>query len=162
MIPGLLLLIPASHAAIGVMNHLTGLLVPPRRIPKLDYSEGIPRECTTLVAVPCLLLSEAEVRRNVEALEIRYLGQPRPASALCAPDRFARRLRSLLMSTMSWSLSAPHLIQQLNQKYAPDQRGSFLHLHRHRVYNPSEGSWMGWERKRGKLMDLNNLLLGVL
>lgn len=55
-----------------------------------------------------------------------------------------------------------NLIEQLNQKYAPDKRGTFLHLHRHRVYNPSEESWMGWERKRGKLIDLNNLLLGAL
>ena len=77
-VPGLLLLIPASHAAIGIVNRLTSILVPPRRIPKLDYSEGIPAECTTLVAVPCLLLSEAEVRRNVDALEIRYLGNRDP------------------------------------------------------------------------------------
>ena len=77
-LPGLLLLIPASHAAIGIVNSLTGMVVPPRRMPKLDYSEGIPEECTTLVAVPCLLLSEAEVRRNVDTLEIRYLGNRDP------------------------------------------------------------------------------------
>ena len=159
-IPGLLLLIPASHAAIGIVNRLTNVLVPPRGIPKLDYSKGIPPEFTTLVAVPCLLLSEEEVRRNVDALEIRYLGNRDP------------HLHFALL-TDSPEASQPFdehdelvgicstLIQQLNQKYAPDEQGSFLHLHRHRVYNPSEGSWMGWERKRGKLMDLNNLLLGT-
>src|SRR6202453_4048353 len=36
--------------------------------------------------------------------------------------------------------------------------GSFHLFHRHRVYNPREEAWMGWERKRGKLMDLNRLL----
>ncbi|MGE5207163.1 MAG: glucoamylase family protein, partial [Chlamydiota bacterium] len=36
--------------------------------------------------------------------------------------------------------------------------GSFLLLHRHRVYDQREGVWMGWERKRGKLQDLNKLL----
>ncbi|MBV9342468.1 MAG: glycosyl transferase, partial [Acidobacteria bacterium] len=50
------------------------------------------------------------------------------------------------------------LIKELNEKYAEQQRGSFLMLHRHRVYNPREKVWMGWERKRGKLMDLNKLL----
>jgi hypothetical protein len=160
LLPGLLLLIPASHAAIGIVNHLTSIVVPPRRIPKLDYSQGIPRECTTLVAVPCLLLSEAEVRRNVDTLEIRYLGNRDPHlhfALLTDPPDASQPFdeRDELVGICST------LIDQLNQKYAPDGRGSFLHLHRHRVYNPSERSWMGWERKRGKLMDLNNLLLGT-
>ena len=159
-IAGLLLLIPASHAAIGMMNYLTGVLVPPRRIPRMDYSGGIPAECTTLVAVPCMLSSEAEVRRNVEALEIRYLGNRSPNLhfALLTDSPDARQPideQDGLVGTCS------ALIDQLNQKYARDDRGGFLHLHRHRVFNPSEGSWMGWERKRGKLMDLNSLLLGT-
>ena len=160
LVPGLLLLIPASHAAVGIVNRLTSILVPPRRLPKLDFSEGIPLECTTLVAVPCLLLSEAEVRRNVQALEIRYLGNRDPnlhfALLTDSPDASERfDEHDELVGTCST------LIDELNQKYARDEHGSFLHLHRHRVYNPSEGSWMGWERKRGKMMDLNSLLLGT-
>ena len=160
VLPGLLLLIPASHAAIGIVNYLTSMVVPPRRIPKMDYSQGIPPECTTLVAVPCLLLSEADVRRNVETLEIRYLGNRDPNlhfALLTDPPDASQPFdeHDDLVGICS------NLIDQLNQKYALDRRGSFLHLHRHRVYNPSERSWMGWERKRGKLMDLNNLLLGT-
>ena len=162
LLPGLLLLIPASHAAIGIVNQpyqhggaspansQAGLF---RRHPRAS--------ATTLVAVPCLLLSEAEVRRNVDTLEIRYLGNRDPhlhfALLTDSPDASQPfDEHDELVGICST------LIDQLNQKYAPDKRGSFLHLHRHRVYNPSEGSWMGWERKRGKLMDLNNLLLGRL
>ena len=160
LLPGLLLLIPASHAAIGIVNSLISMVVAPRRMPKLDFSEGIPRRYTTLVAVPCMLLSEAEVRRNVDTLEIRYLGNrdPHLHFALLTDSPDASQVfdeHDELVGICS------NLINQLNQKYAPDRGGSFLHLHRHRVYNPSEGSWMGWERKRGKLMDLNNLLLGA-
>ena len=159
LIPGLLLLIPASHAAIGIVNYLTSFLVSPRRIPKLDYSEGIPQEATTLVVVPCLLLSEAEVHRNVESLEIRYLANRDPnlhfALLTDSPDASqAFDEHDALVGICS------ALIDQLNQRYAQDKGGRFLHLHRHRVYNPSEGTWMGWERKRGKLMDLNRLLRG--
>ncbi len=157
--PGLLLLIPASHAAVGIVNRLTSMVVQPRRIPKMDFSLGIPAESSTLVAVPCLLLSEAEVRRNVQSLEIRYLSN-RDANLYFAlltdspdaPQRFDEH--DALVDICS------ALIDELNQKYAADGKGGFIHLHRHRVYNPSEGSWMGWERKRGKIMDLNNLLLG--
>ena len=52
------------------------------------------------------------------------------------------------------------LIIDLNQRYSAKRSGTFLHLHRHRVYNPREKGWMGWERKRGKLLDLNQLLRG--
>src|SRR2546427_5839218 len=38
--------------------------------------------------------------------------------------------------------------------------GGFFLFHRYRVYNPRERAWMGWERKRGKLLDLNKLLRG--
>jgi cyclic beta-1,2-glucan synthetase len=160
LFPGFLLLIPASHAAIGIVNTLTGMIVPPRRIPKLDYSEGIPATDTTLVAVPCLLLSESEVRRNVDSLEIRYLGNNDPnlhfALLTDSPDA-AQPFdeHDELVGLCSG------LIERLNRKYAQDGRGSFLHLHRHRAYNASEERWMGWERKRGKLIDLNNLLLGT-
>jgi hypothetical protein len=47
----------------------------------------------------------------------------------------------------------------LNAKYANERGGSFFLLHRHRIFNARQGVWMGWERKRGKLLDLNNFLL---
>ena len=37
----------------------------------------------------------------------------------------------------------------------------FFLFHRRRVWNESEGTWMGWERKRGKLHELNRLLRGA-
>ena len=52
------------------------------------------------------------------------------------------------------------LIRELNEKYAGNGAGTFAMFHRHRVYNPREGVWMGWERKRGKLLDFNRLVLG--
>ena len=34
-------------------------------------------------------------------------------------------------------------------------------LHRRRLWNAAQGKWMGWERKRGKLHELNRLLRGA-
>ncbi|MBA3822003.1 MAG: cyclic beta 1-2 glucan synthetase, partial [Deltaproteobacteria bacterium] len=52
-------------------------------------------------------------------------------------------------------------IEALNLKYPdPAAGGGFFLLHRARRWNPSEGVWMGWERKRGKLEDLNAMLRG--
>ncbi|HET7216254.1 MAG TPA: glucoamylase family protein [Terriglobia bacterium] len=159
LIPALLLLIPASQAAVGLMNHLTSWLLRPRQIPRLDFSEGIPDEFSTLVVVPSMLLNEGEVRHIVESLEIRYLGNRDPnlqfALLTDSPDSSEHVEEHDDLVELCGSL-----IRQLNAKYAGDGRGSFFHFHRHRVYNARENKWMGWERKRGKLLDLNKYLLG--
>src|SRR5579884_942113 len=152
-----LLLLPATESAVRIMNQLVSFLIDPRRLPKLDFSEGIPAECATLVVVPTLLISEKQVRETVAELEVRYLANADPnlhfALLTDSPDStqpFDEKDELVRLCSK--------LIERLNQKYVPQGRGSFFLFHRHRVYNPVEGAWMGWERKRGKLLDLNNLL----
>ncbi len=151
------LLLPASQVAVELMNCLTTWLLPVQFLPKLDFSDGIPRDCATIVTVPALLLTESQVRQLVEHLEVRFLGNR------------DRNLHFALLTDLPDSREpAPEddprvalcarLIDNLNEKYADQGRGSFLLLHRHRVYNAREKLWMGWERKRGKLMDLARLL----
>ena len=152
----LLLLLPATQVAVDFMNHLVTYLVPPRALPKLDFSEGVPPEYATVVAVPSLLLSEAQVRDLVLDLEIRFLANCDPhiyfALVTDTPDSDrAVDDRDALVTVCS------RLIEGLNRRY-PGSR--FFLFHRHRVYNDSEGRWMGWERKRGKLLDLNQLMRG--
>ena len=153
----LALFLPASQAAVQITNYLVTSLLRPQILPKLDLSDGIPADCMTLVAIPSLLLDEAQVRRLVDDVEVRFLGNHDP------------NLHFALLTDLPDSRSEPRegdplvdlcaeLIEGLNEKYAGHGMGSFLMLHRHRVYNPREKVWMGWERKRGKLMDLNRLL----
>jgi cyclic beta-1,2-glucan synthetase len=153
----LALLLPCSEGAVQIMNYLTTSLLPAEILPKLDFSDGIPDDCVTLVAIPTLLLNEKQVRRLVEDLEVRFLGNHDP------------NLHFLLLSDLPDSRQpsreddplidlCSELIEGLNEKYAAQHTGSFLLLHRHRVYNPRQGVWMGWERKRGKLLDLNKIL----
>ena len=149
-------LIPASQGAVELVNHLvTALFNAP--LPKLDYGDGLPLEATTLVAVPALLRNGRQTRKLVNDIEVRYLGNR------------DNNLHFALLTDLPDSVEEPResdahplvglagqLILDLNRKY-PDF-GSFLLLHRHRIFNPKQGVWMGWERKRGKLIDLNNLL----
>src|SRR5579864_5342551 len=155
----LVLRLPCSQSAVQLMNYLTTALLRPEILPKLDFSKGIPADCTTLVAVPALLLSEKQVRRLVQNLEVRYLGNH-------DPNMHFALLTDLPDSPVPSHEDDPlvelcaNLIKELNEKYSGEQQGTFLQLHRHRIYNPREKVWMGWERKRGKLMDLNKLLRG--
>jgi cyclic beta-1,2-glucan synthetase len=155
----LAVVLPSSQAAVQIMNYLATLLLPAQILPKLDFSEGLPEDCVTMVAIPTLLLNEKQVRELAEALEVRFLGNHDP------------NLHFMLLSDLPDAAEEPEeenalvdlcedLIRELNEKYHGKEMGSFFMLHRHPVYNPHEGFWMGWERKRGKLMDLNNLLRG--
>src|SRR5579872_6418977 len=151
------LLLPCSQSAVQVVNYLVTSLLNPQILPKLDVSDGIPADSISLVAVPTLLLNEEQVRRLVDDLEVRFLGNH-------DPNLHFALLSDLADSSVHPSEDDPlvslceSLINGLNEKYAGKKMGSFFLLHRHRVYNPRERVWMGWERKRGKLMDLNHLL----
>src|SRR3984885_4728488 len=153
----LLYLFPGSQCAIQIIDTIITEVLPAEILPKLDYSKGLPADCVTLVAVPTLLLNEKQVHCLIEDLEVRYLGNHDPnihfalLSDLADSDHRASEENPLIELCSS-------LIQELNQKYAGEKKGSFLLLHRHRIYNPREKGWMGWERKRGKLMDLNKFL----
>jgi cyclic beta-1,2-glucan synthetase len=154
----LLLLLPALACGVGIVNTLATRLVGPRRLPRLDFSEGIPEDCSTMVVVPTLLVNETQMRQVVRDLEIRYLAN-RDAHLHFAlltdpPDSFQQFDEKDNLAGLCSSL-----IDELNRRYA-GQHGSFFHFHRNRVYSESEETWMAWERKRGKLRDLNVLLQG--
>ena len=152
-----LLLLLGFECAVAIANLLATRLIPPRKLPRLDFSRGIPRDRATLVAIPLLLTSEAQVKQAVRDLEIRYLANCSAnlhfALLTDPPDsRQARDEKDELAEVCS------QLIWKLNERYARRRKGSFFLFHRHRTYCSSEGVWMGWERKRGKLLDLNRLL----
>ena len=159
LLAALLLVLPASRAAIDFLNHLVAFLAPPKILPKLDFSEEIPDDCATMVAVPTLLLNEGQVRDLVAALEVRYLGNLNRnlhfALLTDLPDSdHPRDHRDSLVHL------AAKLIRELNERYRQQGRTPFFLFHRHRAYNRAEGCWMGWERKRGKLLDFNQLTRG--
>ena len=156
----LLLILPATQAAVEVMNYLVTTVLTPRPLPKIDFSKGIDPESATMVAIPTLLINEKQIRGLVDDLEVRYLvnRDPNICYALLTdlPDTAEPALEKDARVDLTISL-----IDGLNRKYAGEPYGGFYLFHRHRVYNPREGAWMGWERKRGKLLDLNQLLRKV-
>ena len=156
-----LLLVPATQDAVDLVNNTVTAFFDPEPLPKLDFSKGIPSEYTTLVAIPSLLLNEKQVHELATNLEVRFLANRDP------------HLHFALLTDLPDSVSKPHekdsnplvdlairLIDELNVKYTSHRKGLFLLLHRHRVFNRRQNTWMGWERKRGKLLDLNKLLMG--
>lgn len=156
---GLLAAWGASSIGLSLVNLVVTRVVSPRMLPKLDFSKGIPDEHRALVAVPTLMTSADTIRQLVDDLEIRFLAN-RDDNLLFAlltdftdADCEHKDGEEKLLTLMRKS------IERLNQRYAVRRSPVFYWLHRPRQWNEQEGVWMAWERKRGKLMQVNRLIL---
>ncbi len=154
----LLLLLPASQLVIELLNYLVTRLLPPGALPKMDFKvSGIPDEFRTLVVVPMLLGGGESIRAEVEKLEVRYLANKEQNLLFSLftdyrdADQAHREDDAQLLQTAMESMEA------LNRRHGD---GRFLLFHRERAWSESEQKFIGWERKRGKLEELNGLITG--
>ena len=158
----LLALAPASDVALALVNRFVTTRVGPRALPCLELREGVPSSLRTMLVVPTLLTTRAEIEEQIERLEVH---------ALASPDD---DLRFALLSDWTDSdtecadgdeellAAATAAITRVNRRHGPAPDGDrFLLLHRRRIWNQGQGKWIGWERKRGKLHELNRLLRGA-
>jgi cyclic beta-1,2-glucan synthetase len=157
----LLLLLPVTQGAVDLVNNTVTAVFKAYALPKLDFQKGVPQAFTTLVVVPTLLIKEKQVRELFDDLEVRYLAnQDRNVHFGLLTDLPDSVTRPRQNDTDPLVELAIQLTNELNERYAKAGAGSFFLLHRHRIFNARQGVWMGWERKRGKLLDLNKLLKG--
>lgn len=150
----------ASQVALAVMNWLSTLLVKPLLLPRLDFSKGIPADSRTMVVVPTMLASLAGVGRLIEALEIHHLANRDPRLHFALLTDFRDAPAETMLGDTALLQRARKGIEDLNRKYRADGPDLFFLLHRSRRWNAGEKVWMGYERKRGKLIQFNSLLRG--
>ena len=157
---GLLALLSASHLAVALINWLATLLATPRPLPRMDFSKGIPQGLRTLVIVPTMLTSEGSIAELVEALEVRFLANRDEHLHFGLLTDFCDAVTETTPEDEPLLRLAQQRIEELNAKYRhPDPAGdTFFLFHRPRRWNGRDRIWMGYERKRGKLADLNWLL----
>jgi hypothetical protein len=157
---GLLSLLCTSHLAVALVNWLATLLVPPHMLPRLDFSRGIPPESRTLVVIPTILTSAANLEGLVEALEVRFLANRDENLHFGLLTDFRDAHAEVMPEDEPLLRLARQRIEALNEKYCSAKHDTFFLFHRPRRWNPPEQLWMGYERKRGKLAELNALLRG--
>ena len=151
---------PASEMAVAIVNSVVVAVLPPRILPKMSYERGIPKEQRTLVVVPALIDRPETVRDLLEALEIRSLANLDEnlhfalLTDFCDHDAESREGDDELLAL------AKEGIAELEARWEHPGEHRYMLLHRKRVQNTRERKWMGWERKRGKLEELNELLRG--
>jgi cellobiose phosphorylase len=149
-----------SQLAVALMNWLSTLLVSPRLLPRMDFSSGIPPEWRTLVVVPTLLTSLEDIDRLLEKLEVHHLSNRDRNLHLALLTDFGDAAEECLPGDAQLLQRAKEGVEELNRKYPAEVGTLFFLFHRPRRWNAVEGLWMGYERKRGKLAELNALLRG--
>ncbi|WP_425801934.1 GH36-type glycosyl hydrolase domain-containing protein [Desulfitobacterium sp. Sab5] len=152
----LILLIPISAVSIPVINWIVARSVTPTFFPKLELRAGVPEELRTAIVVPALLTSAERVKELIGQLEIYYLANQDSNLHFGLLGDFKDASEQNLADDLQIIETAVQGIEQLNRKYRAD---GFFFLNRKRLWNDAEKVWMGWERKRGKLVEFNQLLL---
>lgn len=155
-----LALIATSELAKSLVDFFSTLFVSPRLLPRMDFSNGIPAKCRTMVVVPIILDHVEEIAQLVDALEVRYLANRKDNLYYALLTDFNDAREEHLEGDDDLVKSTQELIAQLNKKYHRDKNDLFYFFHRPRRWNFREKVWMGYERKRGKLSELNDLLRG--
>lgn len=154
------LVLVTLHLAVGLVTWAATLIVRPHSLPRLDFKNGIPPEHRTLITVPAMLTDSATIERLLEDLEIRFLANRDLHLHFAIVSDLADATEQTLPADEPLIRQAMAGIDALNRRYA-HEHDHFLLLHRSREWNARDGTWMGRERKRGKLADVNAVLRGA-
>lgn len=154
-------LFPALELSVSAVNRFFAFFIPPRILPKMKHDNGVPEESRTVVVIPTLFTSPEDVKSQMEKIEIRSLASPDKSLQFGFLSDFADAPEEIMEGDDLILQTARSEIQRLNTKYQSRYGDRFFMLHRQRQWNPSEGVWMGWERKRGKIEQFNELLMSA-
>ena len=178
-----LALFPASELALGIVNHLVLYFMRPQLLPKMDSERGIPDDSKTMVVIPTLLTTSRGIRKLLRNLEVYSLANDERNLSFALLGDFADADSEHAPNDAEMIALAEAGIAELNRAYAERKSREFelktdanadshaggavpalprfYLFQRRRQWNASEGKWMGWERKRGKILEFNGLLRGA-
>jgi cyclic beta-1,2-glucan synthetase len=159
----LVALIPASDVAIALVNHGATNRFGATILPALEVRDGVPADLRTMIVIPILLSTRPALEEQIEHLEVHYLASPDGDLHFALLSDWPDSATESAQDDDALLGAAIDGIANLNRRHGPARTGErFLLLHRRRIWSEGQGVWMGWERKRGKLHELNRLLRGAV
>jgi cellobiose phosphorylase len=160
VIAGLAVLIPSSEIALGAANHFFGSRLGPAFFPKLELKDGIPEDMGTIIVVPAILPDENKVEELLGNLERHYLLNRESNLYFALLGSFNDGDSPVEEDDSKIIEKAINGIKDLNIKYSDSTTEKFYFFHRKRYFNKENNKWIGWERKRGALLEFNDMILG--
>ena len=154
--------IPAIDVAVALVNRAVTYGFSATILPALELRGGVPSHLRSLVAVPMMLTTPEAVEAQIERLEIHHLASPEGDLHFALLSDWIDAASEHVEGDDILFTTATKGVARLNERYGPAPGGArFLLFHRRRIWNQGEVRWIGWERKRGKLHELNRLLRGA-
>jgi hypothetical protein len=161
LLTALLASIPAADLAVSLINWDITHTFAPRVLPKMDSEKPLPPDSRTMVVIPTIIASKQDVQELLERLEVHYLANQDEEIFYALLSDFADARSERVPGDDQLLEEAMTRISRLNRRYAAGGSARFFIFHRRRLWNESEGKWLAWERKRGKLEEFNRLLRGA-
>lgn len=153
-------LLTTTRFAVSLVNWFSTILIKPTLLPRMDFSKGIPPDAKTMVVVPTLITGFENINDQLEGLEVRFLANRDANLYFALLTDFKDAASEHLPDDASLLLAIKNGIVELNKKYGRTSNDTFFLFHRSRRWSKYDKIWMGYERKRGKLGDLNACLRG--
>nr|WP_242949692.1 hypothetical protein [Clostridium pasteurianum] len=159
IVSGIAIVIPCSEIINSILNWSINHLTTPKFVPKIDLTEGIPGDCKSIVVIPAILNNEETVHNLMNKLEVYYLANEEDNLYFALLGDFKDSSTENEEEDNKINEAGLKDAKILNDKYKR-KKDIFYFFNRSRMYNKNQGLWLGWERKRGKLMEFNELLRG--
>ena len=153
----MLAFLPFTAIVVSLLNWIITHNLSPHLLPRLDFKDGVPIDCQTMVVIPTLLTQVEEIDSLLQQLELHFLRNSDPNLYFALLTDYDDAPSQNLPTDAALISHAQSGIEALNTKYKRDIPPFYL-FHRGRQWNANQGTWMGWERKRGKLDEFNHLL----
>ncbi len=160
LVLGVLGLFPASEIASTLVNSVLSRIIKPSRFAKLELKQGIPQELATMVIVPTLIPNVKRTLELIDNLEVFYLANKGENLYFSLVGDFKDSAEEALPEDAEIIRNALTRIEQLNKKYPRKDASIFYFMCRKRQFNEKQQKWMGWERKRGAIIEINRVLRG--
>lgn len=157
VIEAILVFIPVSEIVTKVIQNVLGKCVKPKLIPKMDFSDGIPKGYKTMIVIPSILKTGEDVRKIFEKLEVYYLANKSENVYCMALGDCSQGTKEKEPQDEDVIQTGLYEVNRLNEKYSKDEK-IFNFAYRKRSWSNTEKAFMGWERKRGILTELNTFL----
>ena len=152
--------LPATIPSVWFGHWIITRFSQPDVLPEMDFSKGIAKDCATAIVIPVIIASPAEVEGIAQKIELLRIANPDPMFRFVILSDLADAQTQTMPEDQTIEAALSKRIEDLNSRHGADTNAPFVLLHRRRKFNPVEGCWMAWERKRGKIEDFNRYVLG--
>lgn len=149
-------IIPCICISEMLVNSFACKFIRPKQFCRIDFSKGLPDDCKTVILIPTLLNSVQNIKTLVDRMESNYIANRSENVSVVLLGDYAQSDSCNCIDDEKIKSVTCEYVQKLNEKYG---KRIFYYLQRKRVYNPSQKAYMGWERKRGAVIEFNRFVV---